>query len=650
CDPGDAASIRRAVQEAWETRRDPAAVARQQQMIARAFGWDAHREATEEVYAAALDAARARGATPPRALPAPSRPAEWRTQRIVMDVTTTANHKGRWTGIARVEAQLAHALQADPRAEVTFVAWNAPARAFVEVPYGAIASGDLPAWLAQQAGATEPALPAGAPLLVAGSAWMQNGLYAESVVSFARRHALRLTPLIHDVIPTRFPWWFDEGYAPVFEHNLAVLLDGAEALLAVSDATRREVAAFAARTSDLFIPDIAVLREGDGIGLPGGQAEDDSVERIATRFAGKPFVLSVGAIHARKNHRLLHDVWLKLAERMGERCPHLVLVGGVAWNGAEVARALRGDPRLAGRVHILEDVDDAALGWLYRTCLFTAYPSLQEGWGLPVAESLAHGKVCLAADTSSIPEIAPGLVEALDPLDVMQWVTRVQFLAGSRAARAAAEARIAREYRGFSWAQSAEMLLDLLAEAAERPRPKRPYTPGAVANLADRIPASRLRGAGWHAVEDWGCWTAATSAELVFEPSMPIGEAAVFLAEARALPLPDRPCVARILANGAPIGLWRLRTGEPQLLHAVIPAEVAARAATLRIGIQTEALVAAGEVSGTDDPRLVGLGLSQAALVPLSAARDHARWFAPQGAAPRGLRLGARHDLLADAA
>jgi hypothetical protein len=136
---------------------------------------------------------------------------------------------------------------------------------------------------------------------------------------------------------------------------------------------------------------------------------------MATRFGDRPFVLCVGAIHARKNHRLLYDVWLRLAARMGEACPHLVLVGGVAWNGHDVrARAARRCADQRAGQHPLDDVDDAALDWLYAHCSSTVYPSLHEGWGLPVAESLRHGKLCLAADTSSVPEIAPGLVELID--------------------------------------------------------------------------------------------------------------------------------------------------------------------------------------------------------------------------------------------
>lgn len=646
-DPADPAAIRAAVLEAFETRRDAAEIAAQQAHIAHTFSWDRHRAATEAVHAEALEAARRR----PAPLP-PPRPAlrEWRPVPIVYDVTTSANHSGRWTGIARVEAALAIALRADPRADIRFVAWNNKAREFVEVPFEGIRAGKLARLLAQHDAAPVPLLhlPEGAHYIVPGSGWMQNPVYAESTVAFARRHRLRLTPIIHDIIPTKFPFWFNDGYAPVFEQNLAMLLDGAEHIIAISEATRRDIAAHAARVQDLFIPAISVLREGDEIQLLAAEGDEAARARLEREFGQRPFVLTVGAIHQRKNHRLLYDVWLKLAESMGPACPHLVIVGGVAWNGQEVARALRGDPRLRGRVSILEQVDDLGLDWLYRHCLFTVYPSLYEGWGLPVAESLRYGRLCIASDTSSVPEIAPGLVELVDPLDVAAWAAKVRFYAGSRSARIAMETRIAAEHRPFPWSRSAAMLLDLLEAAETQPRPPRPYTLGQVVTFSDRLAASRIRGAGWHPFEKWGCWSREARADLVFEPGHGPQGALVLVAEVRALGFPGTPFEARVLAGGTPVARWRLRGGELQVMHAVIPAALARPGETIRITFESAFLTPIRQVAKNEDPRMVGLGLARVALAPVAEVADAGRYLGGPEPAPQRLELGRMLDLAAE--
>jgi glycosyltransferase involved in cell wall biosynthesis len=647
CDPADPASIRAAVLAAWQAPPTAEQVADQKAFVAETYSWDRHRAETQAAYGRALAAARAHAALPRHA--GTPRPADRRVP-VVFDVTTSAHHSGRWTGIARVEAALAIALHADPRADVRFVTWNNKARGFFEVPFEAIKAGRLNRLLAHYDTATPPPLrlPEGAHHVVPGSAWMQNSVYAESVVAFSKRHGLRLTPVIHDIIPTKFPFWFNDGYSPVFELNLATLLDGAAHVVAVSQATRRDVLANAAGVQDLAVPDVSVLREGDEISQIAHPDAAEATVAIAERFGKRPFVLTVGAIHLRKNHRLLYDVWLKLVERMGPRCPQLVLVGGVAWNGHEVARAFNGDPRLKDHVVILEGVDDHALDWLYRHCIFTVYPSLYEGWGLPVGESLHYGKLCIAADTSSVPEIAPGLVELVDPVDVMGWVTKVQFYAGSASARAAAEARIAREHAGFTWGQSAAQLLDILAAAEALPRRTPPYTYGVAVEFGDRFAASRIRGAGWHPCERWGCWTRDTAAELVFTPAAPPDEALLLVMEARALSIPGAPFEARILANGEPVARWMLRNGSLQVLHAVIPAEVARRAPSLRITIENGFVVPLRVAAKTEDPRLVGLGVARALLAPLGSLRDAATAFgAPQPVSHR-VSLGRSYVMLAE--
>jgi glycosyltransferase involved in cell wall biosynthesis len=651
CDPGDPSSIRRAVLEAYETRRDGAAVEAQKAFIAETYSWDRHREQTETVYRAALATSAARAGEGVPALAARQLPAE-RPVPIVFDVTSSANHSGRWTGIARVEAALAITLKANPRAKIMFVAWNNKARQFIEVPFEGIRAGKLSRYLAHYDNNPAPllSLPEGAHLVVPGSGWMQNSLYAENVVAFARRYRLRLTPVIHDIIPTKFPFWFNDGYAPVFEQNLTMLLDGASHVIAISRHTRRDVEEYAARTQGLFIPEISVFREGDEIQQIAAAEEGGAVARIAQQLGERPFVLTVGAIHQRKNHKLLYDVWLRLRERMGGRCPRLVIVGGVAWNGHDVARALRGDARLKDVVTILEGVDDEALDWLYRNCIFTAYPSLYEGWGLPVAESLRYGKLCLAADTSSVPEIAPGLVELIDPLDVAAWVTKVQFYAGSRASRSAAEARIAEGYSGFSWDSSAEQFLDVLVAAEERAPPSKPYILGTVVPFADRVAASRLRGAGWHPLEKWGCWASSSRSALVFTPALPVNGPLVFVAEARALALPGTSFEARILANGVPVSRWGLRGGNLQTLHAVIPPEAAARADTITIEIESAFLTPLRLVTKSEDPRLVGIGISRVALASLSTVREVTRYFGEPAPDRKRAVLGRGYSLLRDGA
>ena len=164
--------------------------------------------------------------------------------------------------------------------------------------------------------------------------------------------------------------------------------------------------------------------------------------------------------------------------------------------------------------------------------------------------------------------------------------------------------------------------------------------PGEVVNLADRHAAARHRGAGWHAVEDWGCWSAGTRAELVFEPGLAIGGDAVFIAEARALTSPGAAFEARIMTEGEKVATWRLDDQSPRVLQAVIPARIAARATNLRISIECDAPVQVREVANAEDPRAVGLGISRLALALASEVADAERQLGASGEARAGLGFG----------
>jgi glycosyltransferase involved in cell wall biosynthesis len=70
------------------------------------------------------------------------------------------------------------------------------------------------------------------------------------------------------------------------------------------------------------------------------------------------------------------------------------------WGAERFFQKLEAEPDVARYVTLLHHVSDNDLAVLYQKSLFTLYPSLYEGWGLPVAESLAYGKVCIASGNS----------------------------------------------------------------------------------------------------------------------------------------------------------------------------------------------------------------------------------------------------------
>ena len=658
CDPADPHSIRDAVLAAYRSERSPEDVERQKRFVREAFSWERYTAATARVYQdtyCAYHEAKAQAVTVGASVVGPT----WGSAaldgplRIVFDVTTSANHTGRWTGISRVEMAMARALRKLDHVSVRFVAWYNPGRRFIDVPPEVIDGEGLKVYLSYF-GATAPTYGGrelkGATFVIGGSAWMQNSQYAAGVINFAHQHGMVLTPILHDIIPTKFPFWFNEGYTPVFEKNLHKLLVAADRVVAISEATKRDVQAFYFEREAQTLP-VNTFREGDEINAGMESVEGEPSQKLEwLTGGGRGFVLSVGAIHLRKNHRLLYDVWVRLVEKLGRKAPRLVIGGGVAWNGNDVARAFKEDRRLNGAVHILDNVSDADLDWLYRNCLLTVYPSLYEGWGLPVAESLKYGKICIAADTSSVPEIAPRVTDLLDPLDVSAWMSRIVMYATSRGARLAREEEIATHYQPRSWETAAEEFIDVLRTLPAAAGGKAAYRLGEVLDVSDALVSARYKYGAWHLHERWGSWTSSVHAGIrLVLTERPMGDL-LLVADCTSITSDDEPlrCIPRV--NGVSVGHWTVSASRPAILCAHVPRNLVGEARTVEIDFESSDIISiAAAKPNSTDRRRVGIGLTKLALIDITTSSpDLGMYFIGSPRLDGAARPGHRVDFLDD--
>ena len=124
-----------------------------------------------------------------------------------------------------------------------------------------------------------------------------------------------------------------------------------------------------------------------------------------------------------------------------------------------------------GDIVCLNHVSDGELAWLYRHAAFTVFPSLYEGWGLPVVESLAWGKFCLASSAASLPEAGGTWAEYQDPWDLPAWVDRLGHYMQHPQEVQARNDRIAREFRAPGWAQTAQAIHDVVLAASPKEQP-----------------------------------------------------------------------------------------------------------------------------------------------------------------------------------
>jgi glycosyltransferase involved in cell wall biosynthesis len=174
------------------------------------------------------------------------------------------------------------------------------------------------------------------------------------------------------------------------------------------------------------------------------------------------FVLAVGTLEPRKNLPRLVAAYSTLDRELQDSHP-LVVVGALGWQTGETLEALRG---LGDRATVLGYVSDGALAEMYRRCSVFCYPSLGEGFGLPVLEAMAAGAAVLTSRISSLPEVGGDAVEYVDPHDVGSIAGGLRTLLEDDRHRAELARRGAERAREFSWSRFAMTVLGALDEAA----------------------------------------------------------------------------------------------------------------------------------------------------------------------------------------
>jgi len=191
-------------------------------------------------------------------------------------------------------------------------------------------------------------------------------------------------------------------------------------VIAVSEATRRE----AVRQLALPREEIEVLPPMlDRVFSADGEAEID--EAVVRRLGiDGDFVLAVGSLEPRKNLGRLLDAWELLPEAI-LRDHRLVVVAGTGWLQRKLGRRLGRIVRNGGAV-LTGRVSGSDLAALYRRARALIYPSLAEGFGLPVAEAMACGTPVVTSDCSSLPEVAGDAALLVDPEDTGAIATAVE--------------------------------------------------------------------------------------------------------------------------------------------------------------------------------------------------------------------------------
>ena len=288
--------------------------------------------------------------------------------------------------------------------------------------------------------------------LISGAGWCKDKMIIKLEVE-KHKSKFEIYHIVYDIIPIKMPYLFPEGFSDYFEEYFKKIAKICDLFIAISDSTAKDLGNFLKINIENKNKQVEVIRLGDEIN------KNSTLDEL-TYHTPKKFILSVGTIELRKNYDLIYETY-QIAIIMNMKLPPIIIVGGRGRLTNDLLYKIDNDPKLKKLIIIKNDVSDQELNYLYKNCLFTVYPSIYEGWGLPIAESLAYSKFCLASETSSMPEIGGKLLEYFNPYDPKQLLDlMIKYL--DLKTRNIAEENIKNNYKITTWDDTTKQLFEII--------------------------------------------------------------------------------------------------------------------------------------------------------------------------------------------
>ena len=310
------------------------------------------------------------------------------------------------TGIQRVSRQLARSMM-DLGARLVPVKWDSGGQCL-----GSVSEQEL-AYLSQWNG---PAITSWhswiKPEKVGTDAWFLmpelpldlSNEERKCLIKFLHSRHLHTAAVFYDAIPWKLRRIYPDHFTQAHRAYMAELNDY-DLVLPISVFSKTDLVDFLG--TELSRPQ-SLSRKIIAVPLPGEFAESPRPVKGPSEHEGPLRILCVGTVEPRKNHETLLEAFLKASENFNNPGLQLTIVGRSVDVEPELAKRVRAHVSAHSNIHWDENIDDARLRALHLESDFTVYPSIEEGFGLPILESLWYARPCICANFGAMREAAEG--------------------------------------------------------------------------------------------------------------------------------------------------------------------------------------------------------------------------------------------------
>lgn len=318
--------------------------------------------------------------------------------------------------------------------------------------------------------------------------------FKEKLFEMRTRGNLKIVTCCYDLIPALFPQYCVNDVSKYFKEYFYNMGWGSDLVLCISKQSQKDFESFM-RLAGMPAVETQVIELGDSIAskkvkdkkktesrlqalIEKDNEDDDDISDDVAKILEEDFILFVSTIERRKNHEVLYRAYHLLRMQGHTKLPKLVFVGMHGWGVDELMKDMSLDPLVQDDIVRLNHVSDFELKTLYEKALFLTFPSLYEGWGLPVGEAMSVGQFVLSSDRGSLPEVGGDLVTYLDPWHAQAWADEILKYVTDRDLLALKKKAVKKSYKPRTWSDTVKPLKPIFDKLLQKSASKWAFEPG----------------------------------------------------------------------------------------------------------------------------------------------------------------------------
>jgi len=252
---------------------------------------------------------------------------------------------------------------------------------------------------------------------------------------------------IHDVSHERHPEWFAKNYYRFYHYMMPRIGKKAHAVITVSEFSKNEII----QTLGITAEKIHVIHSN----VPfHNKPSAESILNYTSNAKSDKFIIAVSNMDPRKNFIRLVEAFSKIKDKTVKL--YIIGMQFKAFNTPDLQKLVNENVVLPGFI------DDDTLQEMYKNALFSIYPSLYEGFGLPPLESMTYGCPAVVSNIPALKEISQDAAFYVDPFDINDMTEKMNLMIEDNNLRQNLRLKGLEQIKKYSWDKSAKQVLELV--------------------------------------------------------------------------------------------------------------------------------------------------------------------------------------------